>query len=88
MSLLTGEPRAASVYATTDVECWRLDREAFRQVIQERPEIAVPMAHLLAERRVHLEAVRENLDAATRGKRLAAEKSDLLNKMRVFFGLS
>ncbi|MDP2340374.1 MAG: mechanosensitive ion channel family protein [Deltaproteobacteria bacterium] len=87
MSLLTGEPRAASVYALTDVECWRLDQEAFRQVIQERPEIAVPMATLLAERRVHLLAVRENLDAATRLKRLAAEETDLLKKMRAFFGL-
>ena len=87
MSLLTGEPRAASVFAVVDVECWRLDRETFRQVIQQRPEIAAPMAALLAERRVQLESARENLDAESRSRRLQSAENDLLNKMRMFFGL-
>ncbi len=86
MSLLTGEPRAASVYAASDVECWRLDRESFRTAIQERPDVAAPIAALLAERRVTLAAVREGLDADARGRRLREEEKDLLDKMRSFFG--
>lgn len=87
MSLLTGEPRAASVYAVSDVECWRLDRDAFRKVLQERPDVATPIAALLAERRVSLAAVKDNLDADARARRLKAEQQDLLHKMRAFFGL-
>jgi small-conductance mechanosensitive channel/CRP-like cAMP-binding protein len=87
MSLLTGERRAASVVALTDVECWRLDRDVFRDVLRERPDVAKPIADLLAARRVQLDEVRGDLDAAARGRRLEQESSDLLHRMRAFFGL-
>jgi CRP-like cAMP-binding protein len=87
MSLLTGEPRSASVYADTDVECWRLDRDAFQQVLAERPEVAAPIAALLAERQVTLMAVKEGLDAEARDRRKTEVEERLLTKMRAFFGL-
>ncbi len=87
MSLLTGEHRAASVYAVTDVETWRLTREAFQSVLSARPEVALPIASLLAERRVRLHAVRDNLDAEASKRRLHEEQADLLSKMRAFFRL-
>jgi CRP-like cAMP-binding protein len=87
MSLLTGEHRAASVYAVTDVETWRLNRDAFQAVLAARPEVVRPIAALLAERRVRLQAVRENLDAEASSRRLHEEQDDLLTKMRAFFGL-
>lgn len=87
MSLLTGAVRAASVYAITDVECWRLDREAFKLILADRPDVASPIASLLAERQVHLLAVKEGLDAEARGKRVIEEQGRLLDKMRQFFGL-
>jgi small-conductance mechanosensitive channel/CRP-like cAMP-binding protein len=87
MSLLTGEPRAASVYALSDVECWRLDREVFRDVLHRRPEIAHEIAALLAERQLRLSKVRGDLDTAARDRSLEQEKSALLSRMRSFFGL-
>ncbi len=87
MSLLTGEHRAASVYAVTDAETWRLNRDAFQSVLAARPEVVRPIAALLAERRVRLQAVRENLDAEASSRRLHEEQDDLLTKMRAFFGL-
>jgi CRP-like cAMP-binding protein len=87
MSLLTGEPRSASVFALSDVECWRLDRDVFRDVLQRRPEVAHEIAALLAERRVRLHEVRGDLDAAARERRVEQEKSALLSRMRAFFGL-
>jgi CRP-like cAMP-binding protein len=87
MSLLTGEPRSASVFAQGDVECWRLDREVFSAVLQRRPEVAHEIAALLAERRVRLFEVRGDLDAAARDRRVEQEKSALLSRMRAFFGL-
>jgi small-conductance mechanosensitive channel/CRP-like cAMP-binding protein len=87
MSLLTGEPRSASVYAETDVECWRLDRAAFQAILAERPEVAAPIAALLAERQVRLMAVKEGLDSEARARRQTEVEERLLTKMRAFFGL-
>ncbi len=87
MSLLTGEPRAASVHAVTDVECWRLDRDAFKHILAERPEVAAPIAALLAERQVELMAVKEGLDADAQRRRQVEEEDRLLKKMRAFFGI-
>src|SRR5207253_3060703 len=40
MGVMTGEPRTASVVAVSEVECYRIDKDAFRQVVHNRPEIA------------------------------------------------
>lgn len=86
MSLLTGERRSATVVATSDVECFRLDKEIFKGVIQRRPDLAEHVAKVLARRKVELVAAREGLDleAATRRTRTEA---DLLAKIRDFFSI-
>ncbi|HJZ84848.1 MAG TPA: mechanosensitive ion channel family protein [Polyangia bacterium] len=88
MSLMTGECRSATVVALSDVECYRLDKAAFQDIIHERPELAEKVAEVLARRRLGLVAVRENLDAAARERRLAADKHALLGRIRQFFGLA
>ena len=40
MSLMTGESRTATVVAKTDVECYIVDKEAFQEIVQEKPELA------------------------------------------------
>lgn len=87
-SLMTGEPRGATVIALTDVECYRLDRSAFREIVSARPELAESLAHLLAERRTQLAAAKEDLDQEARSKRLAADRISLLGSIREFFGLT
>ena len=87
MALLTGEPRAASAVALTDVDCWRLDKEAFEEVLRNKPEFAGPIANLLAERRVGLLEAREKLDDAARSQKVREVQSDVLLRMRRFFGL-
>ena len=37
MGMLTGEPRTATVTAATDTVCFRLDKAAFKEVLQRRP---------------------------------------------------
>jgi CRP-like cAMP-binding protein len=87
MSLMTGEPRSATVIAETNVDCYRLDKVTAQEVIHERPELAEQIAEVLARRRVELMAVKEGLDAAAQERRLAAARSDLTSKIRAFFGL-
>jgi len=87
MSLLTGERRAATVVASTDVDCYRLDSGAFKDLLERRPELAEQTADVLAKRRVELLSAREDLDLAAQSERLSAARIDLLDKIRSFFAL-
>jgi small-conductance mechanosensitive channel/CRP-like cAMP-binding protein len=87
MSLLTGEPRSATVIASSDVECFRLEKESVQALLQARPALALQLAELLASRRVGLLAAREHLDADALAIRQASEARDLLSRIRRFLEL-
>jgi small-conductance mechanosensitive channel/CRP-like cAMP-binding protein len=86
-SLLTGEPRSATVVAVSAVKCWRLDKAAFQALMERRPEIAEEAAEALARRQTELDLVRENLSQEALARRTAAAKNDLVLKIRRFFGI-
>jgi hypothetical protein len=52
-----------------------------------RPELATEMSKKLAHRRVELEAVRDNLDAAAKEERERSEQARILGRIQDFFGL-
>ncbi len=87
MGLLTGEPRLADVVALTDIECYRLDKDAFNHVMQARPEVAAQFSRTLAERRVELYAVREGLTEAEKNARTQVEQERILERIKEFFAL-
>ncbi len=87
MALLTGAPRSATVSAQTDVVCYKLDKESFLDTIQSRPSMAEEISRILAQRRVELDAVREDLNEEAKRLRLAAAQRDLLGRIRKFFRL-
>jgi small-conductance mechanosensitive channel/CRP-like cAMP-binding protein len=87
MGLMTGEPRMATVMALTPVECLRLDKEAFRKIMAQRPEVAADISAVLAQRKVELQMARENCDVAAREGRIAAERGKLLDAIQKFFAL-
>jgi CRP-like cAMP-binding protein/small-conductance mechanosensitive channel len=88
MALMTGAPREATVIASTDVECLRLDKDDFKEILARRPEIAKEMSTVLAQRRVELVAVRDNLDADAKKRKMVTERSKILESIRDFFGLN
>jgi CRP-like cAMP-binding protein/small-conductance mechanosensitive channel len=88
MALMTGAPREATVIARSDVECLRLDKEDFKEILARRPEIAKEISTILAQRRVELVAVRENLDADAKKRKMVTERSKILESIRDFFGLN
>jgi small-conductance mechanosensitive channel/CRP-like cAMP-binding protein len=87
MGLMTGEARSATVVAETDVLCYRLDKQAFQQILSRRPEIAEDISHVLARRRVELEAVRGELSEEALRRRVDHTQNALLDRIREFFGL-
>jgi small-conductance mechanosensitive channel/CRP-like cAMP-binding protein len=85
--MMTGEPREATVTALTDVQCYRVDKDAFSGIIRNRPEIAEDISHTLARRHVELEAVRESLSEDLVRQRMQHAQNALLTRIREFFKL-
>ena len=55
---MTGESRTATVVAKTDVECYVVDKDAFQEIVQEKPELAGIISDILSRRQVDLGAKR------------------------------
>jgi small-conductance mechanosensitive channel/CRP-like cAMP-binding protein len=85
MGMMTGEPRRADVHAVTDVDCYRLDKEGFGRIVQDRPEIAKEMSTTLARRRVELLQATEHVEDVA--QRETMEAAEILEGIRTFFGL-
>ena len=87
MGMMTGEPRAATVVAKTDVKCYRLGKEDFQDILRNRPEIAEDIATTLARRHVELDLIREEVSEEARNERVKQTQGDFLDRIRGFFGL-
>ena len=86
MSLLTGEPRRATVVAKTDSECYVIDRALFEQILRNNAQLADEIGKLLSEREMKNKIEREGLSAEAARK--STDHQALLHRIRSFFGLS
>ncbi|HEY2106365.1 MAG TPA: mechanosensitive ion channel family protein [Candidatus Binataceae bacterium] len=81
ISLLTGEPRNASIVARSDVEVLELNREAFTHLFRERPESLNDVSEVVARR---ISETRERVEAASAPSDRHGENW-LVAKMRSIF---
>ncbi len=86
MGLMTGEPRNATVQALSHVDTYHLNKDAFRSLLQTRPELADSVAEVLAKRKAELDQVRESLDQAARRRHQDEAKGHLLERIKLYFG--
>src|SRR4029079_2339842 len=84
MSLLTGAAREATVVAKGVVECLRVDKAGFGELLNARPELARAVAGILRDTRLGLEAARGGLDQDARTRRIAHESSRILASLKDF----
>jgi small-conductance mechanosensitive channel/CRP-like cAMP-binding protein len=85
MSLMTGEPRRATVVALGDVEAVRVDKDSFRDVLSRDPRVVEEIGRVLAERQAALDA---NATVATgRAPQPADGSRALINRIRSFLRL-
>jgi CRP-like cAMP-binding protein len=81
MSLLTGEPRTATVVALTDVVLLELGRPVFARLFEEHPELAPKLSGMLAHRRMQLEAA-----MTASGETVPiSEEIDILDRLKSIF---
>jgi small-conductance mechanosensitive channel len=83
MALINGEARSATVTAKTDVECYRLDRASFQELLRARPELATEVRRIIGTRKSDLDQAR---DAFARVPESVDEKKTrLLTRIKRFF---
>jgi small-conductance mechanosensitive channel/CRP-like cAMP-binding protein len=82
MSLLTGEPRTATVMARGDCVVLEIAADAFREYVQGHPEVLEQLAAAAALRRRELDETRATVPVPS-----PAERHSLVQRMRTFFGL-
>jgi small-conductance mechanosensitive channel/CRP-like cAMP-binding protein len=87
MSLVTGEPRTATVAAKVDTICYVVDHDLFARVLAARRGVAEIVSAALSERQSALEGEREHLSAEARARRAEENRSQLLARIRDFFNL-
>jgi small-conductance mechanosensitive channel/CRP-like cAMP-binding protein len=86
MSLLTGEPRSATVRATRECEVLVVGKSAFAQVLETSPELAEHVARTITHRRTGLNS--KLADHSAPHPRVEAEHSHrLLERIRDFFSV-
>jgi CRP-like cAMP-binding protein len=88
MGLMTGAPRTASVIAKTDVECYRLDKEVFEDILRARPAIVDEITHILVARKAELDVALHEIDAQSMQKDVKQEHSEILSTIKRFFSLN
>lgn len=88
MGLMTGEPRQATVKAGQGVECYRLDKTSFEDIIRARPEIAESLSKILATRRQQLDASLAQPAGKPVSRDHASFSTEILGKIRSFFSLN
>jgi CRP-like cAMP-binding protein len=85
MSLLTGEPRSATVVAQTNAVVYEINRPTIVQLIKQRPEISECMSRAVAQRQINMEQARARIadsDAAAKEQSIAQQ---LMGKMKSLF---
>jgi CRP-like cAMP-binding protein len=86
MGLMTGVLRGADVVATSDCECYRIDKPTFERILLARPEAAKELASKLATRRASNEQLAKMNDAE-RKRHHENEAARILGGIKEFFGL-
>jgi small-conductance mechanosensitive channel/CRP-like cAMP-binding protein len=87
MSVLAGEPRAATVRATSDLHVLVVDRDLFKDVIANNPALLEPLSQIAARRLAALEEQRRLLTVPQSADVDSQEVRNLRERIRGFFGL-
>jgi small-conductance mechanosensitive channel/CRP-like cAMP-binding protein len=84
MSLLTGEPRSATVSAATASVVYEIKGQTVHDLLERRPQIATKISRVIAERNLRNEETRIRLSESSSEDHLHSLASQLLSKMMSF----
>ena len=87
ISLLTGEPRSATVKAETDALVYEITKEDMELLLDKRPEIAERLTEIIAKRRLQNAEFMQHLPAEQQAVEVKNFAAQLMDKMRRFFNV-
>ena len=89
MSLMTGQPRMATVRTQRETQVLVVSKAAFAKVLDASPELAERISDVLASRRAQLDSASSKHSAArATTKATDASRNELLHRIKEFFSLS
>src|SRR5207249_4288727 len=87
MSLLTGEPRSATVRADRDCYVMEIGKPTMAEVLRGAPNCLEQLSHLLAERKMETEGILKEAHTDEHVLRQRQYTATFLNRLRTFFEL-
>jgi small-conductance mechanosensitive channel/CRP-like cAMP-binding protein len=87
MSLLTGEPRSATVMAGTDCEVVEIGKAVLQKSLKENPQLVTQLGELLAKRRMETEGILGSTPRTALIEKQKQYTEGFLSKLRHFFEL-
>ena len=88
MSLLTGEPRSATVVAHTDCEMWEISKEVLGELLEQNHTLVEKLSDLLAKRRLENEGLLASVHPAEVMQAKHREyHATFVSKLKSFFEL-
>ena len=87
MSLLTGEPRTATVVANSDCEVVEIDKPVLARSLADNPQLLRQLSELLARRQIETEGLLASETPSSMGERQSQYAAGFLGKLRQFFEL-
>ncbi|HET6409751.1 MAG TPA: cyclic nucleotide-binding domain-containing protein [Chthoniobacteraceae bacterium] len=88
MSLLTGEPRSATVKALTDCEMWEISKGVLAEILSENKTLVERLSEILAKRKMETDGVIEaSLAEDEKDATVNRYKRTLLERLYHFFEL-
>jgi small-conductance mechanosensitive channel/CRP-like cAMP-binding protein len=87
MSLLTGEPRSATVRADGDCYVMEIGKPVMAEVIRESPECLQQLSEILAARKLNTEVVLKDAAPAAQAAKENEYRANFLKKIKTFFSL-
>src|SRR5437667_6168593 len=87
MSLLTGEPRSATVRADRDCYVMEIGKPTMAEVLRGAPSCLEQLSHLLAERKMETEGILKEAHTDEQVLKQRQYTATFLNRLRTFFEL-
>ena len=85
MSLLTGEPRSATIKAATDAVTYEITKDIMNALFEHRPEIAEQISKVVAERRLRNLQAQQEVPPAEKAVQAESLARHILNRIKQFF---
>jgi small-conductance mechanosensitive channel/CRP-like cAMP-binding protein len=87
ISLLTGEPRSATVIATSELQVLVIDKACFQEILFRNPSLAEAIGETLSRRRADLTAARETVHPPSAGEAAVKTQTRLADRIKRFFSI-